>query len=84
MMFCTEHILLMYFKKTLHQDSNLKKKQFDHDSNQNSDDGESFENDFSKDDFSDIENETHFWSILSMILNCLIQSKKKDFDASMI
>ena len=60
MMFCTKHILLMYFKKTLHRDLDFKKKKANHDSNQKQNKNEFFENDFSKNDFSDIENETHF------------------------
>ena len=61
MMFCTKHILLMYFKKTLHRDPDFKKKKkANHDSDQEQDENESFENDFSENDLFDIENETHF------------------------
>ena len=56
----------------------------DENQNQNQNDDEFFENNFSENDFSNIENETHSWSVLNMTLNCLIQSKKKDVDANMI
>ena len=59
MIFCTEHILLMYSKETLIPEIE-KMKSKKHHAKIKIDENEFFENEFSENDFSNIENETHF------------------------
>jgi hypothetical protein len=77
MIFCTKHILIMYSKRALINTSTATKKQKDENEQESFDDDDSSDHDSFENDLSNIENERHFWEILSMILNCLNQSLRR-------
>lgn len=58
MIFCTEHIFIMYSKQVLTKTANAKQK--DESEQESSEDANFSNNNSSEDDLSDVENERHF------------------------